>query len=119
MQLQLRVIAFESFHLDNGGLLKIRETELFTLDLLHGLHDFSQGVYDVNQIVALIVNCVNKLASVSETTLKASLEHVFHQIWMRLVANLEHIVLVHKAETSRCGLQIIESVSHVTIGSKD
>jgi hypothetical protein len=78
MQLQLRVIAFKSFHLDNGGLLKIRQAELFTLDLLHGLHYFSQGVYNVNQIVAFVVNSVNKLASVSETTCKASLEHVLH-----------------------------------------
>uniref|UniRef100_A0A0A9CLK0 Pco108913 n=1 Tax=Arundo donax TaxID=35708 RepID=A0A0A9CLK0_ARUDO len=38
-------------------------------------------------------------------------------VW--LIAYLEHIFLISKAETSRCSLQIIQSLSHVTIISKD
>ena len=59
MQLQLTVAALESLHLDYGSLLKEPKSQLLTLDLLESLHQLSQGVNDVDQVIALGVDCIN------------------------------------------------------------
>jgi hypothetical protein len=73
MKLDLRVISFECAHLDDSGLLEEVEAEFLALHLTHALHDLSQGVYDVDQVVALVKYLVHQLAGLGEPPLEAGL----------------------------------------------
>ena len=59
MQLQLTVAALQRLHLDYGSLFKEPKSQLLTLDFLKCLHQLSQGVNDVDKVIALGVHCIN------------------------------------------------------------
>lgn len=119
MKLELRIVAFKSFHLDNSSLLEVGKSKLFTFDVGHTLHDLCQGVNDINQVVALVENNVNKRAAFSEAALEASLQDIVHKVRMRLVTNLKNVVLIHQSKSGRSSLEVVESESHITVGCEN
>ena len=38
---------------------------------------------------------------------------------MRLVTNLKYVVLIHQSKSGRSSLEIVQSESHITIGSEN
>jgi hypothetical protein len=119
VQLKMRIVALESLHLNDSGLFKESESQLLTFNLCDCLHNFCQSVNYVYQIVPLVENNINLLACLSEFGLQARPKHVQHQVRMRLITYLKHIIFVDKSKAGRCRLQIVESVPHVSISSEN
>lgn len=76
MQLQLAVIAFQSAHLDNAGLLQVNESELFLRELFHVLDHSGKSVYQVDNVIALVENLIDSFACIGDLALQAELYHV-------------------------------------------
>ena len=119
MKLKLRIITLQGLHLDDCGLFKVGQSKLFTFDLCDGLHNLGQGIDDIDQIIALIENSVNELASLSEFGLQTCSQNIQHKIRMRLITNLENIIFINESKASCCSLQIVKGVSHVSISSEN
>ncbi len=115
MQLQMRVVALQGFHLDETSLLQVVESQLLALELLHVLHDLSEYVDNVDQVVPLIIDRVNQLAGLSELAHETQLDHVRHQVRMRRVTHLEHILLRHNIKPRICRLQVVQRIPHVSL----
>jgi len=49
----------------------------------------------------------------------AVLKHFLHQHWMRFITDFENINLVDVAKSIEGGLQIIQSLSHITLSSEN
>ena len=119
MELQLTIITLEGLHFDDGCLFEVIQTKLLALELCHILNHSGQCVDQVHDVVTLIENNVDVLASCGELRVQAPFDHILHQVWVRLVTNFENVVFVNFAESCCCRLQIVQSISHVTFGSEN
>lgn len=119
MQLQLGVIAFQSLHFDHTRFFQVIESQFFTLELIHVLHDLSQDVDDVNQVVPFIEHSVNLQTSVSELGGQTEFDHISHQVRMRSVTHFEDILFSDSSKASIGCLQIVKSISHITFSCEN
>jgi hypothetical protein len=67
----------------------------------------------------LVEDGINFSGSLPEFSTDAEFNDVCHEVWMGLVAHFEDIISVYNFEACIGGLQIIQSVSHIPVSSKD
>ena len=119
MQLQLAIIALKSSHFDNRCLFQVNQPQLLCWKFFHILDHTSQRIDQINNVVALVEDLIDRGTCIGHLGLEAELDHVLHKIWMRLVTNFEYIFLVDVIKTGCCGLHVIKSISHITLSSED
>ena len=120
MQLQLRIVTFKCTHLDYRALFQVVKAKTVVLNLVSVLDYSGNRAYDIDYVVALIVDLVDFVASHRKLAFQAGFNYVPYEFWVRLVTNLENVILSYlPVEASCCSLKIIESVSHVTFSSKN
>ena len=100
----MRVVALQCAHLDQRRLLQESDADVFTWEVRHVLNNTRDGIDEVDHIVALLVHNIDVGASLTETLSQAALDDVAHELGVRLIANLEHVVLIDLIETSGTGL---------------
>ena len=120
MELQLRVVAFKSPHLDDACFFKEFESQDVIADLSCVLDNSSQSMDDVHQVVALIIYFVNLGGTLTELALESIGNCSLNDLRVRLVTHLVYILFVdHFVKTGGCCLQVVEGISHVSFCSED
>ena len=97
------------------------ELHILKLDELGELRRFAHAKYNIDYIVRRVTELPQMrqyLHGLVKLLLHAVLDHLLDEDGMRLVAHLEHVLAVHVSEAVVCGLQIVDGLSHVALGSK-
>ena len=118
MQLKLAVVALERPHLNQGRLFQVVDPQLLVRELVAVLHHLGEGVDQINHVVALLVDDVDLGAGVAKLLLHAEPNHLRHQLGVRLVAHLEHAILVDLIKAGRRRLEVVQGVAHVTLSGE-
>jgi len=63
------------------------------LNLFGVLNDACDCAYDIDYVVSFVVDLVDFAASHRELAFKAGFDYVSDKLWVRLVTNLENIIL--------------------------
>jgi hypothetical protein len=83
------------------------------------LDKFSEGSDDVHHVVAFVENDINLFASLLKLTSHTSVNDCVHEIWMWLVTNFEDVLSRYILKSTDCGLEVVESISHITLSCED
>jgi hypothetical protein len=105
MQLQLRIVTFKCTHLDYRALFQVVKAKTVVLNLVSVLDYSGNRAYDIDYVVALIVDLVDFVASHRKLAFQAGFNYVPYEFWVRLVTNLEYVVSLNlSVKTGSCGL---------------
>lgn len=86
--------------------------------LLHPLHHPENGRDNVHGRVSLLPQPVDPRERLVDLGLLAVLDHGPDEHRVRLVADLEDVVLRDEAEAGPCGLEVVDCLTHVALGGE-
>jgi hypothetical protein len=87
--------------------------------VVHPFDDPKHRSHDIDRAVAITPELVDTGQRLVYVALLTELDHSSDLQWVRLITDLEDIVLGHKAETGPRRLEIVDGLSHVSLCSEN
>lgn len=117
-QLHQSLHALEHAHMGEANLLDELEAGVLA-EAVHGFGDAEHGADDIVAAVAERPELLQALERAFDPAFPTCFEHRLHLDRMRAVHHPEHVLAAHQPE-ARCGaLQIVDCLSHVSLGAED
>ena len=117
-QLEQRLYTLQDLHMREANLLDKLELGMFA-QRWNGFSDPEHGTDDIMAGVSQLPEFPQRVQGRVYVSLIACLQHGLHLNGVRRINHFEDIVARDEAETGKSGLQVVDGLTHITLGTKD